>query len=173
MWRRLLERLEERVPRVRGEHVRLVDDVDLAAQRRRKIADALAQLAHVVDAAIARGVDLEDVDRRARQDLEARRARVVRLAVDERFAVDRASEDSRRRCLAGAANPGKEIAVRKAARAHLVEQRLRNNLLADKVGETLRAVFAVEGEAHDSSINRRSTVGPLHMATRKWPALSQ
>ena len=32
--RRLLERLEERVPRLRGEHVRLVEDVDLVAARR-------------------------------------------------------------------------------------------------------------------------------------------
>ena len=33
--RRLLERLEERVPCLRGEHVRLVEDVDLVAARKR------------------------------------------------------------------------------------------------------------------------------------------
>ena len=48
----LFERLEQRVERLFGEHVRFVDDVDLGAAAHRREADLLAQLADVVDAAV-------------------------------------------------------------------------------------------------------------------------
>ena len=60
--RRLLEDLEERVPRLAREHVRLVDDVHLVAGfRARGVHGALAQVAGVVHAAVRRGVQLDDV----------------------------------------------------------------------------------------------------------------
>ena len=60
--RRLLERLEERVPRRRGQHVRLVEDVDLVAAGDRRVGDALAQVADVVDRVVGRGVHLDHVE---------------------------------------------------------------------------------------------------------------
>ena len=62
--RRLLERLEERVPRRGGEHVRLVEDVDLVAAGDRRVGDLLAQVADVVDRVVRRGVHLDHVERR-------------------------------------------------------------------------------------------------------------
>jgi hypothetical protein len=41
--------------------VRFVDDEDLVAVARGAVADVLAQLAHLVDAAVRGGVDLDDV----------------------------------------------------------------------------------------------------------------
>ena len=61
--RRLLERLQERVPGLAGEHVRLVEDVDLPLAGRRRVADPLAQLADVVDGAVRGGVHLDHVHR--------------------------------------------------------------------------------------------------------------
>ena len=61
--RRLLERLQERVPGRRREHVRLVEDVDLAAPADGRVGDALAQLADVVDRVVRRGVHLDHVER--------------------------------------------------------------------------------------------------------------
>src|SRR5690606_11070353 len=53
--RRLLEDLEERVPRLPGQYVGLVDDVDLVAPLvRRRVHGPLAQLARVVHAAVRR-----------------------------------------------------------------------------------------------------------------------
>ena len=80
--RRLLERLEKRVPRLRGEHVRLVEDVDLVAAGDRRVDDALAQVADVVDGVVGGGVHLDDVQRVRRGDRDARvaarrRARTV------------------------------------------------------------------------------------------------
>ena len=51
--RRLLERLQQRVRGVGGQRVRLVEDVDLVAALDGLHGDALADLAHVVDAAVA------------------------------------------------------------------------------------------------------------------------
>ncbi len=72
---RLLDRLEERVPGVLGDLVRLVEDVDLASQLAGRVRQALAQLADGVDAAVARGVDLDQVQGRALADRDARIAR--------------------------------------------------------------------------------------------------
>ena len=59
---RLLERLEQRVERRRGEHVDLVDDVDLVATHRGRVVDAGDDLlAHVVHAGAGGRVELYDV----------------------------------------------------------------------------------------------------------------
>ena len=60
--RRLLERLQERVPRVLREHVDLVHDEDLEAVARRPVGQALLEPPHLVDAVVAGAVDLLDVD---------------------------------------------------------------------------------------------------------------
>ena len=111
----------------------------------------LAQVAHLVDAAVAGRVDLEDVDCGTAEDLDARRAHVVGLAVDRRVAVHRASEDAGGRRLAGAADPGEQVPVGELPGADLIHQRARDDLLPDQVGKSLRSIAAVEGEAHNSS----------------------
>ena len=65
--RRLLERLEQRVEGRRREHVHLVDDEDAVLAGRGRVADRRDQLAHVVDAGAARGVDLLHVGRACRR----------------------------------------------------------------------------------------------------------
>ena len=69
--RRLLDELQERLPRGIGELVRLVEDVDLVAALDRLEDDALADLADVVDPALRGGVHLDDVERGAVRDREA------------------------------------------------------------------------------------------------------
>ena len=70
---RLLERLEERVPGVPRDLVRLVEDVDLALEVGRRVGEPLAQLPHRLDAAVGRRVDLDQVERPALADRDARR----------------------------------------------------------------------------------------------------
>src|SRR5213083_752673 len=61
-WNALLEDLEEGIPRLAGQHVRLVHDVDLVAPfGAGGVHRALAQLARVVHAAVRRGIELDDV----------------------------------------------------------------------------------------------------------------
>ena len=70
--RRLLERLEEGVPGLLGQHVGLVEDVDLPAAAGRRVGDPLAQVADVVDRAVGGGVHLDHVDRGAGGDRRGR-----------------------------------------------------------------------------------------------------
>ena len=97
---RLLERLEQRVPGVLRDLVRLVEDVDLAAQMAGRIGQAIAQLADLVDAAVGGGIDLEDVERRALADGDAGIAGVTRIAVAQVGAVHGLGQDPRERGLA-------------------------------------------------------------------------
>ena len=61
--RRLLENLEQRVPRLPGEHMSFVYDVDLVVPLLRcRVHGALAQIARILHAPIARSVDLHHVD---------------------------------------------------------------------------------------------------------------
>ena len=62
---RLFQRLEEGVCGRAGDLVRFVDDVDLGAKLGGRVADALPEIPDVVDAAVAGGVDLDDVRRGA------------------------------------------------------------------------------------------------------------
>ena len=70
--RRLLERLEERVPRRRRQHVDLVDHVDLEPVARGAEAHALLEAPHLVDAVVAGAVDLLHVEVLPRGDLPCR-----------------------------------------------------------------------------------------------------
>ena len=68
--RRLLDQLEQGVEALRGDHVGLVDDVDLVAVAHRGEERLLTQVAGIVHTTVGRRVDLDDVDR-----ARARRAR--------------------------------------------------------------------------------------------------
>ena len=117
--RRLLQNLEERVPRLPREHVRLVDDVDLEPVRRAcGVHRPLAQIAGVVHAAVARGIDLDHVqvggpgpDASAGLTLAARLARVPPFTASV-GAVEGHRQDSRRAGLADSARAGQQIGVR-------------------------------------------------------------
>jgi len=55
------ERFEQRIERLRREHVHFVDDVNLEPATRWRVADGLAQLADLLDAIIRRAVDFQHV----------------------------------------------------------------------------------------------------------------
>ena len=65
--RRLFEDLEQGVERRLGEHVDFVDEVDLVRQRaaHRHVVGVFAQVANVVDAAVAGAVHLDQIERAA------------------------------------------------------------------------------------------------------------
>ena len=161
---RLLDRLEERVPGVLGDLVRLVEDVDLASELARRVRQALAQVADVVDAAVARGVDLDQVEGRALADRDAGRARVAGVAVLEVRAVDGLGQDPGERRLARAARPDEQDGMADPLGSDGVAQRLDDGLLADDLAEGLGTPAAVEslvrdGRGHDLLRSGRTGVG--------------
>src|SRR3989304_1176362 len=79
--RRLLQRLEEGVEGRLRQHVHLVDEVDLVVAGAGREGDLLAQAADLVDAAVARRVQLDEVHGAAGEEVEAGLALITRLAL--------------------------------------------------------------------------------------------
>ena len=109
--RRLLERLQKRVERALRQHVDLVYDVDLVFQLRRKVFYVVAYFSDVVDAVVARGVHLDDIDAASRLGAAAGRALAARVPVDRVLAVDRPRENLRAGRLACSPCSAEKISV--------------------------------------------------------------
>ena len=173
--RRLLDDLQQRVEARRGDHVRFVDDEDAVPRLGGRVERPVAQFAGVVDAAVAGGVEFDDVDvagpvGRQRDARVAHAARGGRRAL---LAVQRAGQDARRRGLAAAARPGEQVGVVDPARRQRRRQRFGDVLLADHFGERRRSVLAVEShgeQATQARSDERRALVTLPAATRSPPA---
>ncbi len=144
MRRRLLERLQQRIERVGRQLMDLVDDVDLVAAARRRVLDVLPDGPHVVDLAIRRRVDFDDVHKRPGLGLDAHRACAARLGARPFRTQQRLGEQARGRRLADATRPGEEVGVGDAAGDERVLQRPRDRVLADDRLERLRPPLPCE-----------------------------
>ena len=163
---RLLERLEQGVEGLAREHVDLVHDVHLEAAVDRREGDLVAQVAHVVDAAVGGGVHLDDVQRRAVGDGDAVAADAARrgggavpgaVGAD---AVERLGEDARGARLPGAARPGEDVGVGDLVGLDRVAQGARDVVLSDELGEGLGAVLSVQRTLHGMASVPREPVRP-------------
>ena len=77
--RRFFQRLQQGVGGLLGEHVDFVDDIDLVAGLVRGVVHLLPQVADLVDAAVAGGVNLDNIERPPLGYLLAHRAGIARL----------------------------------------------------------------------------------------------
>jgi hypothetical protein len=143
---RFLERLQQRVERVRRQHVHFVDEVDLVAAARGRVLHVLEQLARVVDLGARRGVDFDEVDEAALVDFLARGAHAARRGGDAGLAVEALGEDARDGGLADAARTREQERVMHAPLGQCITQRDPNVFLADEFGEGSRPPFARQRE---------------------------
>ena len=155
--RRLLDDLQQGVEALRRDHVGLVDDVDLEPALGRAVGRPLAQIARIVDAAVASRVDLDDVDRptAAPRECDARVARAARRRGRTLLAVEAAREDPGAGRLATPPRAAEEVGVTDPAGAQCLHERLGHVLLPDDVGERLGPVAAIEGGAHGPTLLAR------------------
>ena len=147
--RRLLQRFQERVEGLGGQHVDFVDDRDAEAVALRGVADRLDQLARVLDLAVGGAVDLVDVERvAAGEDLPAGRALAARMDGRALLAVQRPGQDAGGRGLSDAARPGQEIGGGGASLGDGVGESPRGRLLSDEVVEGARTPFSRKRDVH-------------------------
>ena len=147
--RRLLQDLEEGVPRLAREHVGLVEDVDLvAAFLRGGVHGAFAQFPGVVHSAVGCGVDLHDVQRRvAPPDAGAVLAAAAGLAVGLALrAVEGHRQDPGQRGLADAPRAAEEVGVADPSPRQSVLESLGDVFLGRDVAEAAGPVLSSEGE---------------------------
>ena len=162
MRRRLFQRLQQRIEGVLRQHVHFVDDVDLVARLDRRIAHALDDLAHVVDAGIGGGVHLDHVDMARFENGRAVGRHFRHVDRGPARIVEGAGDEPRGRRLADAAHAGQHIGLGDAPGREGIGQGAHHRFLADQVGEGLRAVFAGE-DAITGGRSRRlssSVTGP-------------
>ena len=154
--RRLFQRFQQRVERLLGEHMHFVYDIDLVARVAGREPDLVAQVADVVDAAIAGGVNLNEVKSAPVVDGNADAAFVVRLALGGRKAIHRLGEDARRAGFARAARAAKQVCVRDALLRHRLLERLDDCLLPNNLAQALGTPLAIENFTHFIRPVRRS-----------------
>ncbi len=139
--RRLFEGLEQRIERVRREHVYFVDQVDLVASAARRVLHVVQQFARVLDLGAACGVHLDQIDEAPLVDLPADRTLPAGCGTDARLAVQALGDDPRDRRLADAAGTGEQIGMVQALIVQRVDQGLEHMRLADHFAERARTPF--------------------------------
>ena len=142
--RRLLEDLQQRVERLARQPLRLVDDVDLLAAHRRRRRGAFAELTGILDAAVRRGVDLDDVQVLALADGDALPADTARLGRRALLAVDHLRQDPGRGRLAGPSRAAEQERVVQAVLADGAGQGTDDVVLPQHLRRGLRPVPPVQ-----------------------------
>jgi len=145
MRRRFFQRLQERVERLVGQHVHLVDDVHLHPQISGSEVNLLAQPPDVVNPPVGRSVDLQDVERPVGKDRFAGDTLIARLPLFGGEAVDRAGKDAGDRRLPDPAFPGEQVGVGGLTGDHGIFQRANYLVLADYIAKALRSKAAIKG----------------------------
>jgi hypothetical protein len=174
--RRLFERLQKRVPRVRREHVHFVDDEDLVAIACRPVRQRVLELPDLVDAVVAGAVDLSDVHVGASRDLEASRTleagRHARPRIGARWrrrriahAVQGLREDARARGFSDAAHTREQERVRDTTRLDGVAEDACNVVLANQILEAHRPPFPCE---HDIAHRRHGVADRAARGEGPW-----
>ncbi len=168
--RRLLDHLQQGVETRRGDHVRLVDDVDLVTTGGGSEEGLLAQVTGVVYAAVRGGVDLDHVDRAGAvaREVEAGPALAAGRRRRPLLAVQAAGEDAGARRLPAAPRATEQVRVVDPVVAQGLLQRLSDMLLPDDLREGLGAVAAIQGEGRHTpdDIGRRGHPVPPGARTR-------
>ena len=142
---RLLNGLEQRVERRRGEHVHLVDDVHLVRRAHRRKAHATDDLfAHVVDARTACCVKLVDVGVFAGRNEAALLTGAVGQMPGPLLAHERLGQQACHGSLACTARAAEQVRVARTAFHDRALQRGDHMGLPDNVSKGLRAVFCVQ-----------------------------
>ena len=149
--RRFLKRFQQRVEGVLRQHVDFVDDEHLVARDQRLVARVLDDLADVVDAGVGSGVHLQHVGMAALDDLQAMLAVTINLhrrAIGQvgLGIVEGAGNDARRGGFADTAHAGQHIALGDPVGGERVAQRRHHRVLADQLGECLRAILTSKND---------------------------
>ncbi len=116
VWRWFFQRLEQRVESALRQHVHFVDDVDLCPHLDGRIAHALDDLAHVVDAGVGRRVHLDHVDVPGLENRFALRCKFRHLHRRAGRIIEGTGNQAGGRRLAHAAHPRQHVGLRDAAR---------------------------------------------------------
>ena len=154
--RRLLQGLQQGVEGLRSQHMHFVDDVDLVFFLGRGEAHPVPQVADIVDAAVGRAVDLDEIKALPGLETTAGRAFAAGVAAWQRaFTVDGPGQDAGGRSLARAAGTAEQIGVDEALAADRSRQHPGDMRLSHQLSEAAGPVTAVKrGVGHSFLVSQ-------------------
>ena len=166
VFRRLLQRLQQRVERRFRQHVHFVDQIDLVLAARGHVLRVLDHFAHIVHTGVRGSVDLQQIDIAAGIDVQAGRALAAGIGTGALLAVQRFGEDAGDGGLAHAARTREQEGMVNAAAVQRIGERADHVFLADQLCESLGTPLAGEDEIGHAAIVPRcaspsSRRGPL------------
>ena len=145
MFRGLFERFQQGVEGGGGEHVHLVDQIDLVGAAGRGICGIFPQRPDTLDAVVAGTVDLKHIETPSLGNLHtgiANAAGIVGRAILAGLAVQRLGQNTGGRGLSHPARADKEIRLRETTPRDGVLKSAGDMLLANNLLKTLRSVFS-------------------------------
>ena len=155
MGRRLFQRLQEGVGGCVGQHVGFVDDINLALTLGRGEVHFLPDVAYLVDAPVAGGVQLDDVHELTAVDRPAVGAGVAGVGVLNVEAVHGLGYDAGGGGLAAASGAAEQVGVGDPALFDRLAQCAGDVLLPDQLPEAGRPPLAVEDLGGGSRVGYR------------------
>ena len=135
MRRGFFQGFEEGIEAVRGQHVHLVDDIDLVASLGGGIQHVVQQLAGVLDLGAGGGIDLDQIRKAALVQFAAHQALTAGLDTLAVFAVHGLGQNAGDGGLADTASAGKQIGVMQPVEFQRVRQCADNVVLTDDLAE--------------------------------------
>ena len=142
VWRRFLERFEQRVEGMIGKHMDFVDQVDLEPPTCRRVLHVVEQFTGFIHLRARRGIHLDQIHVTALVDFETGTALSARGAADACFAIQGFGQHARDRGFADPAGAGKQIGMVKSLAVQRIYQRAQHMALANHLAEIARAPFA-------------------------------
>ena len=139
----LLQHLEEGVVGGGGEHVALVEDVDLPPPAGRGVGHLVPEVPGVVHRPVGGGIDLDDVQRASLGDVAARGALVARFPGRCPLAVERLGQDPGRRGLARPPRPAEQAGMRHSILGQRILQRRGDMALPHHISKRLRPITPI------------------------------
>lgn len=145
MRRRLFKGFKQGVRGAGTQHVNFVNDVDLVPRFVRSVINSFPEVADIIHAGVAGGVNFNDIQSSAFGDCLTHLAGIAGFTLAfSGETVDRLGENASGAGLAGTAWTAEKIGMRNMAAAQGVLQRLGRLFLADHVGQGLRTPPAIK-----------------------------
>ena len=142
--RRLFQRLEQGIGCFFGKHVDFVDNVDFIAGLVGSVVDFLPEVSNFINAAVAGGVNLDNVQGGPLGYGLAQGAGIAGFTLAVIKAVHRLGQDTSGTGLTGAPGTAEKVGMRNMAAAQSVQQRLGDLYLADDISQGLGAPSAIK-----------------------------
>ena len=155
MRRWFLDEFEQRVEARIRNHVGFVDDENLVPRCHRREHRTLTQLASVLDLAVRGRIELDDIDGAGTvgREVEAALAHTAGIGSGALLAVERTGDDAGSRRLATTARTGEEVGVVHAVVLQSPAQWTGHVVLPHDLGQCGRAVGAIQGHGHRSTLD--------------------